>query len=193
MKKLVATFLLLGLTAANVSALDYSALFSKVDPAVVVIATQEKNQRLTPQGIKQTRGRGLGSGVIVDAQGHILTAAHVVDTADRIMVMTRDGTKLEAEVVAAISAADLALIKLRAPPVDLPFVTPANSDTIEIGGMKLLLGGDIITNINGTTVSTTENGLKRIIDNYRKVQPGDKLSLTITRRGDNIELTATAQ
>jgi len=67
----------LGLFATSASAQDFSSLFEEVDPSVVTIQTQELvgSKRGTQQ-----RG-GIGAGVIIDQEGLIMTAAHVVHTA----------------------------------------------------------------------------------------------------------------
>ena len=64
---------------------------------------------------------------------------------------------------------------------------------VQIGGIKLLLGGDIITQVNGVNLYATSAGIKRIIDSYKTSQPGDELSLTITRAGSELVLTSTVE
>ena len=54
-------------------------------------------------GIPQSRrGRGIGTGFIINQRGHILTNAHVVENASQVMVQLHDGTELSAEIVAVV-------------------------------------------------------------------------------------------
>ena len=142
MKKLtihfITLFMLIGGCATQSQ--DLSRVFEKVDPAVVVIMTEEQSPTLTAEGIKKTRDRGLGSGVIIDEDGLVLTAAHVVDTADRIKVMLLDGRERSAEVITSSGVTDLALIRIIDPPADLPTAPLGDSDKVKIGEQVFVIG-----------------------------------------------------
>jgi len=94
------------------------------------------------QGEDQERTRkeqGLGSGVIVSADGYILTANHVVDGADEIKVgVTGDKKEFTAKVIGKDSATDIAVLKIQAD--QLPAITLADSDQMEVGDVVLALG-----------------------------------------------------
>ncbi|MDB6017915.1 MAG: protease Do [Pedosphaera sp.] len=92
---------------------------------------QGRNLRTPPQ-------HGLGSGVIVSQDGYILTNNHVVDEADSIRVAMNDGREFTAKVIGRDSKTDIAVIKIDAK--DLPFMTIANSDKIEVGDLCLAIG-----------------------------------------------------
>ena len=82
---------------------------------------------------------GLGSGVIVTKDGYILTNNHVVDDADEIKVaLTPDGREYTAKVIGKDPKTDIAVLKIEAQ--DLPFLTLANSDALEVGDVVLALG-----------------------------------------------------
>ncbi|HEY1908367.1 MAG TPA: trypsin-like peptidase domain-containing protein, partial [Myxococcaceae bacterium] len=66
--------------------------------------------------------QGAGSGFVIDPRGYILTNNHVVEGAFNIRVRFDDGRTLEAEVLGTDPLTDIALIKLKAPPANLPFV-----------------------------------------------------------------------
>lgn len=142
MRIIIATFSGLLLTALTTTAhsADFSRLFEQVNPSVVVIRTEQQNPTLTRDGVSKTTARGLGSGVIINSEGLILTAAHVVDTADTIDVILLDERERKAKVVASLGAADLALIQLLDPPEDLPFVPLGDSDQIKIGAEVFVIG-----------------------------------------------------
>lgn len=80
----------------------------------------------------------LGSGVIVSEQGLILTNNHVIATADQIEVALTDGRKMTAKVVGTDPDTDLALIKIEAE--DLPAITFASSEKLNIGDVVLAIG-----------------------------------------------------
>lgn len=82
--------------------------------------------------------RGAGSGVIVSADGYILTNNHVVQNADKIEVTLDSGETYQAEVVGTDPATDLAVIKIDAS--ELPAITFADSDVIEVGDTVLAVG-----------------------------------------------------
>lgn len=90
-----------------------------------------------PRSRKQT---SLGSGVIVTKEGHILTNNHVVDEADTVKVaLAANGNKqYTAKIVGRDPKTDIALLKIDAE--DLPAITLADSDKIEVGDIALAIG-----------------------------------------------------
>lgn len=115
------------------SARDYSALFSKVNASVVVLHTFDSpDNRPITQGDSVT-STGIGSGVIVSDNGGILTAAHIVQATDAVLVEFQDGEKIRATVVSSEPAADLALLNLDHLPKKLVSATLGDSDEISIG------------------------------------------------------------
>lgn len=81
---------------------------------------------------------GSGSGVIVDKDGYILTNNHVVENADTIKVTLSDGREFTAKVVGRDPKTDVAVIKIDAK--NLPAITLADSDKIEVGDVCLAIG-----------------------------------------------------
>jgi serine protease DegQ len=80
----------------------------------------------------------LGSGVIVSANGYILTNHHVVDGADEIQVALSDGRTLPARVVGSDPETDLAVLKIDS--VNLPAITFGHSDSLRVGDWVLAVG-----------------------------------------------------
>src|SRR2546425_4192981 len=78
----VLSAVLLGAAPPCATAQSLSEIFKRVDPAVVVIHTKEKEIPTIPD-TQPVSVAGLGSGVLVSSDGQVLTAAHVVQTADR--------------------------------------------------------------------------------------------------------------
>jgi serine protease Do len=83
--------------------------------------------------------KGLGSGMIIDAQGHILTNYHVIGGATNIEVQLSDGRPFPAKVVGTDPRTDLAVIRISADG-RLPFVTFGDSDKVEVGQWVMAIG-----------------------------------------------------
>jgi serine protease Do len=114
-------------------------VFRRVRPAVVVIATRQKE--LAPEG---RRGfvdlQGLGSGVVISEAGQVLTAAHVVQTAEEIVVSFSESVVVPARVIASSTAADVALLELEKVPDGLVAARLGDSNRIEIGDPVFVVG-----------------------------------------------------
>ena len=133
--KSIACLLIVFITI-NLDAQNVSMLFDQLDPSVVTIEVVEykvRDQQVTSAG-------GLGSGVIVDKQGLIITAAHVVESANEVSVKLQNGTTFPADVISSSSPADVALLKLRIVPPNLKPATIGNSSASKIGDQILIIG-----------------------------------------------------
>ena len=84
------------------------------------------------------RVSSLGSGVIVDAQGTIITNHHVIEAADEIEVLLADGRTAPAKVVGSDPETDLAVIRISLP--NLPTITFGHADKLEVGDVVLAIG-----------------------------------------------------
>ena len=93
-------------------------------------------QQEHPRKYKQ---RSLGSGVIVDQDGFVLTNNHVVSGADQIKVVLNSGTEYEAEVKGRDPKTDLALIKIKTED-KLPFLPMGDSDSLRVGDWVIAVG-----------------------------------------------------
>jgi len=91
-----------------------------------------------PRKFKQEL-KGLGSGMIIDAQGHILTNNHVAGGATKIDVVLSSGERYPAIVVGTDPKTDLAVVKISAKE-SLPYLTFADSDEVEVGEWVLAIG-----------------------------------------------------
>ena len=90
------------------------------------------------QGSGQPPQAGLGSGVIISADGYILTNNHVVEGADEIEVVLNDSRRTRAKVIGTDPESDLAILKVA---LDrLPVITLGNSDSLQVGDQVLAIG-----------------------------------------------------
>jgi S1-C subfamily serine protease len=122
-----------------------SQVVKRVDPAVVVIRTSEHVPADIPGLASGTlmNFSALGSGVLVSTDGKVVTAAHVVQTADKVDVEFLGGTVVPARIVASDEAADVALLQLDWVP---PYIVPArfgNSDKVEVGDQVFIVGAPL--------------------------------------------------
>jgi len=144
--------------------LSFAPLVKQVAPAVVNIYTSRVvTQRVSPFmgdpffeqffggafGFNGGRGDGLsrqrvsnslGSGVIVDAGGLVITNAHVIDGADQITVILPDGREFEAVKDVVDARSDLAILRIDAGAETLPVVSIKPSDSLEVGDLVLAIG-----------------------------------------------------
>ena len=112
---------------------------------------------------------GLGSGVIYDAEGFILTAAHVVDTADTDFVTVRlaDGRAFEGEIVGTHGPTDVAVIKID-PVEGLKVIELAPADSLQIGELAVALGSPF--GLEQTVTAGIVSAVDRIVDGVVMVQ-----------------------
>lgn len=109
------------------------ALHARVLPSVVTVLTTGVDLDGSPR-------RGLGTGVLMSAQNHVLTAAHVVDGADSIQVKSQDGKLRPAVILFSEPEADIALLGFGVSEAALPFAELGDSDQVAAGQRLLIIG-----------------------------------------------------
>jgi len=124
-----------------------SAAAQKASPAVVSINTSQSRSRQKNQDPwsryfqgdqEEDSPAGLGSGVIVSPEGHVLTNNHVVEDADDIEVVLSDGRRAAAKVLGTDPDSDLALLKISLD--KLPVIVLGQSDSLRVGDVALAIG-----------------------------------------------------
>lgn len=96
-------------------------------------------ERPGPDGDRERRREGAGSGFIIDADGHIVTNNHVVGEADEIMVTLADDRTFDAKLIGRDERTDLALLKIDADQ-PLPAVPWGDSDSLDVGDWVIAVG-----------------------------------------------------
>ncbi len=89
---------------------------------------------------KSFKHRSLGSGFLIDAEGHIITNNHVVEGSDKIKVKLVGGREYQATIKGRDPKTDIALIQIANPPKDLPFLVLGDSEAIRVGDWVLAVG-----------------------------------------------------
>jgi serine protease Do len=135
---MMAAWAVVGLLPAPVGADDVRGVFDEMSPSVVVIHGRGRDVGVNGRGL--TYFTETGSGVVVSAQGDIITAAHVVQAMDEITVEFADGARVTAHVVASEPAADLALLRLHALPPSVKVAPLGDSDGVRVGDQVLVVG-----------------------------------------------------
>ena len=138
-RSLLALGVILATATAPADGQPLRDLFQKTSRSVVVVRTVEKTLAAEP-GKGLVSAGGLGSGTIISSDGTILTAAHVVQTADKVAVQLQDGRSFLARVVASSPRADVALLKMESPPADLAAARLGNSDSLMTGDQIAVVG-----------------------------------------------------
>jgi Do/DeqQ family serine protease len=129
---------------------SYADTLDTVRPAVVSVYSSKLVRRSVPNFIREYFGNipdqerrmsGLGSGVIVSADGYILTNNHVVEEADELEVQLGDERKFPAKLVGNDPKTDIAVIKIDA--TQLPHATLGDSDLLRVGDLVFALGNPL--------------------------------------------------
>ena len=136
---------------------DVVAAIQRVSPAVVSVATL---RILRDARFETIPIRGMGSGIIFDSNGGILTNYHIVEDAQRVRVVTSEGRKFEGEVLGSDAMSDIAVVRVDAE--GLPAAKLGDSDSLVAGQIAVAIGSPFGFFLPGPTVTVgVVSGLKR--------------------------------
>lgn len=130
---------------------------SAVSNSVVEIKTESVS---TNSFFQQAVQSGAGSGVILSADGYVVTNNHVIEGANKISVTTKDGTSYEATLIGTDSTTDLAVLKIEAS--DLTPAVLGTSGNLEVGDTAIAIGNPL-GELGGTVTSGIISALDRAI------------------------------
>jgi Do/DeqQ family serine protease len=190
MRPLAALFAVFALTVTAVSAqerrvptqnelhLSYAPVVKRVAPAVVNVyaakVVQSRNPLFedpifrrffgVPGGGRSSIQRSLGSGVIVDPSGLVVTNVHVIEGADEVKVALSDKREFEASIVLKDKRSDLAVLQIKGAHERFPSLEFANSDALEVGDVVLAVGnpfgvGQTVTHGIVSALARTQVGI----------------------------------
>ncbi len=165
-------------SSPNEVRLSYAPIVQHVAPAVVnVYAAKTVSVRNPlfedpifrrffgmPGGAGEQVQRSLGSGVLIDPSGLVVTNNHVIEGADQVKVSLSDKRELEAEMVLKDARSDLAVLRIKAHNERFPALEFADSDALEVGDIVLAIGnpfavGQTVTHGIVSAVARTQVGI----------------------------------
>ena len=143
-------------TSVDEVRLSYAAVVEKAAPAVVNVYAARTVQQRNPlfedpffrrffgapgmPGPSEQQQRSLGSGVLIDTTGLVVTNHHVIDGADQVKVSLADRREFEAEIVLRDARSDLAVLRIKANGEKFPALEFADSDALAVGDLVLAIG-----------------------------------------------------
>lgn len=119
-----------------------------------------------PKKVPLNQLTGLGSGVVLSADGLVVTNNHVIRDAKRVVVQLPDETKLDAEVIRGDPESDIAIVRITSPEVALRPVEIGDSDRLEIGDWVLAIGSPF--KLEATVSAGIISGKNRPIDRIKR-------------------------
>jgi len=150
-----------------------------------------------PQQPQQRQQQGFGSGVIISADGYIITNNHVIERANEVFVTLNDNREFTARVVGRDPATDIALIKIEEN--NLPYLTFGNSDELRVGEWILAVGNpfNLASTVTAGIVSAKNRGdimpirgrenvsnIQSFIQVDAAVNPGNSGGALVNMRGE---------
>lgn len=133
-------------------------IYERANPGVVAIL------------VLTTNGNGLGSGFVIDDEGHILTNYHVVEGVSELEVDFPSGFKTRGEVIGTDTDSDLAVVKVDAPPEELHPLPLGDSSQIKVGQTVVAIGSPF--RFNGTMTTGIVSSLGRTLTSLRTAPGG---------------------
>lgn len=192
---------------------SYADAVARVSPAVVTVQVEKKASFEPTSGIpdelrrffgdrlpsrdRQPRQRGLGSGVIIQGDGRIVTNAHVVDGADKVRVLLTDGREFDAKVVGVDRPTDLAVLDIAA--TGLPVLPFGDSDRPRVGDVVLAVGNPLgvgqtvtmgILSAKGRATANGDGSYEDFLQTDAPINQGNSGGALVTAQGELIGINS---
>ena len=152
----------------------------------------------SPRGNQpQPKETALGSGVIVNADGHIITNHHVVDGAEEISVDLNDRRHFDAKLIGSDTPSDLAVLKIEAH--DLPVLSLADSDKVRVGDICLAVGNPLgigqtvtmgIVSAKGRQTAQGDGSFEDFLQTDASINQGNSGGALVNTQGDLIGINS---
>ena len=164
---------------------------AKVRPSVVQISARRVSYDIF---LRPVPSEGLGSGIIYDSRGHILTNSHVVGEEQDVQVILPDGRKFGGEVMGRDPITDLALVIIKSK--DLPYTRLGDSSKLEIGETLIAIGNalgleggptvtvGVVSALNRSIEDPTGIALSELIQTDAAINPGNSGGPLINLKGE---------
>jgi S1-C subfamily serine protease len=186
----------------EISSIDFTLAAEKSLNAVVHVKNTSIKTQYNPlaeffygngSGSRKFEQVGTGSGVIISADGYIVTNNHVIDGANEIEVTLNNKKVFKAELIGSDKNDDIALLKIKTD-IELPFITFANSDNVKVGEWVLAVGNpyNLTSTVTAGIVSAKgrdldgNGSIDSFIQTDAAVNPGNSGGALVNTRGELI-------
>lgn len=169
----------------------------KVGPAVVGITTRVYDRDIFNRRVQV--GQSVGSGVLFDKEGYIVTNNHVVSGSKDVNVSLSNGKTVQGKVVGTDPSTDLAVVKIDAPS-DIPVAELGDSDQIQVGETVIAIGNPLGLEFQGTVTVGVVSALNRTLDEMEQrfkliqtdaaINPGNSGGALVTADGKVIGINS---
>ena len=181
---------------SKVQTVEYSDPFEDFfsDPFGGFFGRGQGNNGKRQRQVQTPKRTAAGSGVIISADGYIVTNNHVVDGADELTVTLNDNKEYSARIIGADATTDLALIKIDGK--QLPAIQIANSDNVKVGewvlavGNPLGLNNTVTAGIVSAKARTMGQGVQSMIQTDAAINQGNSGGALVNTRGELIGINA---
>lgn len=195
---------------------SYADLVERVSPAVVTVRSERKStassqsQQQIPEELREFFGRqfpqmqqaprvqrGIGSGVIIESNGTILTNNHVVEGASQVKVEFTDRRTFTARVVGTDPASDLAVLKIDA--TNLPTLPLGNSDQVRVGDAVIAVGNPLglrqtvtsgIISAKGRSTGVADGSFEDFLQTDASINQGNSGGALVNTNGELIGINS---
>jgi Do/DeqQ family serine protease len=195
---------------------SYAPIVDRSAPAVVTIRSEKRVRNVSqvfpddpllreffgdrsrgPRVVPERREGALGSGVIVRADGYVLTNHHVVDGADQVRVELSDGRSFKAEVVGSDAPSDLAVLKIDGR--GLQTLALGDSDQVRVGDVVLALGNPLgvgqtvtmgIVSAKGRATGLGDGSFEDFIQTDAPINQGNSGGALVNTRGELVGINS---
>ena len=195
---------------------SYAPIVDRIAPAVVTIRSEKRIRNVSqdlpddplfrqffgqrgpgPRVMPERREGALGSGVIVRADGYVLTNHHVIDGADQVRIELSDGRSLKAQVVGSDAPSDLAVLKIDGH--DLHTLTLGDSEQVRVGDVVLALGNPLgvgqtvtmgIVSAKGRATGMGDGSFEDFIQTDAPINQGNSGGALVSTRGELVGINS---